>query len=212
MKSGWNALGTVGDALCGLQFYWPETKGQLRGSWRLYKTWRKLEIPTRAPPMPAYIARAFTSYLVSIQDFTMAFLISLGFHTYLRTGEILNLQFKDLQLGDKTGIITVRGGKSGLRNNMDEAIAIYDRCVLELGKIVFLQPHHTHPSAKIWPQSGSSFRKAFYRLNTLFNIEQLEIKPYSLRRGGAIHDYISRGLLEPILLRGQWHVYTWKTV
>ncbi len=198
-------LGTVGDALCGLQFYWPESKGQLRGSWRLYKNWRKLEVPTRAPPMPAYIARAFTCYLVEIKDFTMAFLISLAFHTYLRTGEILSLQFKDIQLGDKTGIVTVRGGKSGLRNNMDEAIAIYDKCVLELGKIVFLQPHHTHPSARIWPQSGSSFRKSFYRLNAVFHIEKLEIKPYSLRRGGATHDYMARGLLEPILLRGRWH-------
>ena len=95
-------LGTVGDALCGLQFYWAEAKGQLqgqlRGSWRLYKTWRKLEIPTRAPPMPAFIAQAFVRFLVDSGDYTLAFLIALGFHAYLRTGEILSLQFQDLQL------------------------------------------------------------------------------------------------------------------
>ena len=151
-------LGAVGDALCGLQFYWPESKGQLRGSWRLYKTWRKLEIPTRAPPIPSFIVQAFVRTLVDSGDYTFAFLIALGFHAYLRTGEILSLQFKDLQLGKQTGIVTIRGGKSGLRNNMDEAIAIYDRCVLELGHLVALGPQHTHPSARIWPKSGTAFR------------------------------------------------------
>ena len=203
--AGGATLGSVGDALCGLQFYWPESKGQLRGSWRLYKTWRKLEIPTRAPPMPSFIAQAFVAALVKNGDYTLAFLIALGFHTYLRTGEILSLEFKDLQLGEKTGIVTIRGGKSGLRNNMDEAIAIYDRCVLELGHIVTLLPQHTHPSAKIWPQSGTAFRKAFASLIETFGLGHLELKPYSLRRGGATHDYILNGLLEPILLRGRWH-------
>ena len=200
-------LGTVGDALCGLQFYWAEAKGQLRGSWRLYKTWRKLEIPTRAPPMPAFIAQAFVKLLVDLEDYTLALLIALGFHAYLRTGEILSLQFKDLQLGSTSGIVTIRGGKSGLRNNMDEAIAIYDQCVLELGHIVVLLPHHTHPAARIWPKSksGTAFRKAFASLVNHFQIDHLELKPYSLRRGGATHDYMLRGLLEPILLRGRWH-------
>lgn len=40
------SLGIIGDALCGLQFYWPEVKGQ-RSSWRLYKNWRRLEVPTQ---------------------------------------------------------------------------------------------------------------------------------------------------------------------
>ena len=30
-------LGTIGDALCGVHFYWPQVKGMLRGSWKLYK-------------------------------------------------------------------------------------------------------------------------------------------------------------------------------
>lgn len=198
-------LGAVGDALCGLQFYWPEAKGHLRGSWRLYKTWRKLEIPTRAPPIPSFIVQAFVRTLVDSGDYTLAFLIALGFHCYLRTGEILSLQFKDLQLGKQTGIVTIRGGKSGLRNNMDEAIAIYDRCVLELGHLVAFSPQHTHPSARIWPKSGTAFRKAFATLIAHFSIQHLELKPYSLRRGGATHDYMKKGILEPILLRGRWH-------
>ena len=136
-------LGSIGDALCGLQFYWPEVKGKLRGTWRLYKNWRRLEVPTRAPPISALIVQAFIGYLMRQEHYTGAFLIALGFHAYMRTGELLNLQFKDLQLGSKTGICTVRGGKSGLRNNIDEAIAIYDRSVLELGHIVTFRSINT---------------------------------------------------------------------
>ena len=38
-----------------------------------------------------------------------------------------------------------------------------------------------------------------------FELERLNYKPYSLRRGGATHDYMQKGILEPILLRGRWH-------
>ena len=198
-------LGSIGDALCGLQFYWPEVKGKLRGTWRLYKNWRRLEIPTRAPPISALIVQAFVGYLMSREFYTSAFLIALGFHAYLRTGELLNLQFRDLQLGSTTGICTVRGGKSGLRNNIDEAIALYDRSVLELGRIVFILPHHQRGTSKVWPFSASSFRKMFAECVKTFSLENLELKPYSLRRGGATHDYIQQGVLESILLRGRWH-------
>lgn len=116
----WHAgstLGSIGDALCGLQFYWPETKGYLRSSWKLYKNWRRIEIPSRAPPISALVVQAFISYLLDDNEVTAAFLIGLGFHAYLRTGELLSLQFRDLQLGTSTGVVTVRGGKSGLRQH-----------------------------------------------------------------------------------------------
>lgn len=198
-------LGSIGDALCGLQFYWPDVKGKLRGTWRLYKNWRRLEIPTRAPPLSALIVQAFVGFLLKKEFYSSAFLIALGFHAYLRTGELLNLQFRDLQLGSKTGICTIRGGKSGLRNNIDEAIALYDRSVLELGRIAFLLPHHERGTSKVWPFSSSSFRKMFADCVRAFQLEQLDFKPYSLRRGGATHDYIQQGVLESILLRGRWH-------
>lgn len=198
-------LGSIGDALCGLQFYWPEVKGHLRGTWRLYKNWRRLEVPTRAPPISSLIVQAFVGYLMSKEFYTSAFLVALGFHAYLRTGELMNLQFRDLQLGSTTGICTIRGGKSGLRHNIDEAIAIYDQSVLELGHIVCLLPQHLHPTSRVWPHSASLFRKTFADCVNTFNLSELHLKPYSLRRGGATHDYIQQGVLEAILLRGRWH-------
>eukprot|EP00438_Fugacium_kawagutii_P020379 Skav214618 [mRNA] locus=scaffold961:36811:43741:- [translate_table: standard] len=198
-------LGTVGDALCGLQFYWPDIKASLKPAWRLYRIWRRLEIPCRAPPITAMIVRAFVNWLVDTGELTAAFLIALAFHTYLRTGEFLSLTFGDLQLGQTTGVVTVRAGKSGLRNNIDEAVAIYDTFVLQLGQLVQLLPHHTTHRALVWPKSATCFRHLFDKCVSHFQLQQLQVKPYSLRRGGATHDFVLSGLLEPILLRGRWH-------
>ena len=204
----WHAghtLGSIGDALCGLQFYWPETKGLLRSSWKLYKNWRRIEVPTRAPPISALVVQAFIALLLKQERVAAAFLIGLGFHAYLRTGELLSLQFRDLQLGTNTGVVTIRGGKSGLRHNMDEAVALYDSFIVQLGQLARLLPHYLYPTSPIWPHSAASFRKIFNECVETFQLTKLDYKPYSLRRGGATHDYMKQGVLEPILLRGRWH-------
>eukprot|EP00438_Fugacium_kawagutii_P035341 Skav207490 [mRNA] locus=scaffold334:64582:72053:+ [translate_table: standard] len=121
-----STLGLIGDALCGLQFYWPGIKPVLKPAWRLFKNWRRLEIPMRAPPISAEIVRAFVTYLLDKSEVAGAFLIALGFHTYLRTGELLALQFRDLQVNAVAGVVTIRGGKTGRRLNVREAVAIYD--------------------------------------------------------------------------------------
>ena len=63
----------------------------LRGSWKLCKNWRKIEIPQRAPPLPRYVCLGIIGHFLMKEQVTMAFLIALGFHAYLRTGEILKL-------------------------------------------------------------------------------------------------------------------------
>ena len=172
---------------------------------KLYKNWRRIEIPTRAPPISALIIQSFVAYLLEEEQIAAAFLVGLGFHAYLRTGELLSLQFRDLQLGSSTGIVTIRGGKSGLRHNIDEAVALYDGFIIQLGHLVRLLPHHKYPTSLVWPYSPAHFRKTFNQCVKFFDLERLDYKPYSLRRGGATHDYMLKGILEPILLRGRWH-------
>ena len=118
---------TGGDALCGLQHYWPQVKGELRGAWRLYRNWRRIEVPQRAPPLPRSIALALIGLFLKWEEPQMAFLVGLGFHTFLRTGEILSLLYTDVHLHRGAhGAVTVRKSKTGLRFNIDEAVAIYD--------------------------------------------------------------------------------------
>eukprot|EP00438_Fugacium_kawagutii_P005000 Skav230039 [mRNA] locus=scaffold465:66745:71032:+ [translate_table: standard] len=199
-----STLGLIGDALCGLQFYWPGIKPVPKPAWRLFKNWRRLEVPMRAPPIPADIVRAFVSYLLDRSEVAAAFLIALGFHAYLRTGELMALQFRDLQVNEVAGVVSIRGGKTGRRLNVCEAVAIYDPVVRQLAMLALLLPHNHHGLCRIWPGSPQSFRALFARCNHHFQLAHLQLKPYSLRRGGATHDFIELGILEPILLRGRW--------
>ena len=115
---------------------------------------------------------------------------------YLRTGELLSLQLRDLQLGRSSGVVTVRAGKSGLRNNIDEAVAIYDPLILQIGHLVQDLPRsNLSPHALVWDGSASKFRKIFSAAIEELNLSCFSFKPYSLRRGGATADYLQLGVL-----------------
>ena len=79
-------LGTIGDALSGMQHLWPQCRRQLHHSWRDFRAWRKIEPPCRAPPLPARLASAFLAWCVFHDELALGVLVGLGFHCLLRTG------------------------------------------------------------------------------------------------------------------------------
>ena len=132
-------------------------------------------------------------------------LILLGFHCFLRTGEMLAIRPCDLLVNDRTGIVTIPKSKSGLRHNMKESIKIEDKKVLLVcQEMISLQRHHGLFKVPFWSQSGTCFRQTFYRCCREFHVEHLQFKCYSIRRGGATADYQSHGSMERTLLRGRW--------
>lgn len=196
-------LGTIGDALCALHYYWPQVKGHLRGSWKLYKNWRRIELPQRAPPLPLPVVRAMVGYLLDRSEPHMAFLTALGYHAYLRTGEILRLRVKDVLLTPTKGVISLEPSKSGLRFNSREAVAIYDKGLHSLWELCHL-PRPMAPEDLVWPRSPQAFRSLFYNALSALKADGEKFQPYSLRRGGATYDYMTQGTMEAIILRGRW--------
>ena len=196
-------LGLIGDALCAVHFYWPQVKGQLRGAWKLYRNWRRIEVPQRAPPLPRRVCRALVSFCLDRSEPEMAFLLALGFHTYLRTGEMLKLQARDVVLSPHHGVVTIRSSKSGLRFNIDESVAVYDFTILRLWELCHIA-RALAPSDFVWNRSAASFRKLFYEAIHFFQLDDLNFAPYSIRRGGATHSFQISQSLESILLRGRW--------
>ena len=196
-------LTLIADVLSGLHFYWPEVRGQLKQSWRLFKSWRRVETPCRAPPLTCELARAFIAKCVAAGNISLATLLGIGFHGLLRTGELLKLRFCDIEHNRHCGVITLHQSKSGLRTGAQEAIALRDSLVLQLLETLF-SVRQPHPGDLLWPHSGGSFRKEFQKLCEYFAVGHLNFKPYSLRRGGATY-LLQVGLpLETILVRGRW--------
>ena len=196
-------LTLIADVLSGLHFFWPEIRGHLRQAWRLFKSWRRVETPSRAPPLTCDLACAFVAKAVAAGNLSLATLIAIGFHGLLRTRELLKIRYTDLEWNRECGVLTLHQSKTGLRTGSQEAVALRDLLVLQLLDTL-VSVHKPHPGDLLWPHSGGSFRKEFQRLCQFFQVENLNFKPYSLRRGGATFLLQMGVALETILVRGRW--------
>ena len=156
------ALTYIADCLSGLHFFWPELRGLLRQAWRMFKQWRRIETPTRAPPMTAVLARAFVARAVATGNLRFAALIAIGFHSLLRTGELLALSFKDLEISSSCGVVSLDRNKTGWRTGSKEAIALRDRLTLQLLDV--LLSAQSPPGEKVWPHSAQKFGADFQRM------------------------------------------------
>ena len=199
------SLHIVSDALCGLHHYEPWTKRQIPQSWRLFATWRKLEGPDRAPPLTRDIIYSWCNYAIDHNQLIFAGLLALGFFALLRTGELLQITAKDLLLGDKAGIVSLRDTKTGKRDNATEMVQFDDIMTLEiLRAVITLQESRGLELTPLWAGSAQQFRNVFSHYNRRFDLDKHRFRPYSLRRTGATYLFQATGSMEQALLKGRW--------
>lgn len=198
-------LNLVADALSGLHYFMPFTKKKLPHSWKLFGIWRRHEVPARAAPLPEDLLWAMIGYSLSQQDFVLASLLGLGFHCFLRTGELLAVRPCDILLNSNGGIVTLPVSKGGSRRDIQESVTIFDpTLILILLELLELKKSLNLYKVPIWTASGTAFRNAFYKLCGTFHVSHLNFRCYSLRRGGATAFFAECGLMEKTLLRGRW--------
>ena len=199
------SLYVVSNALCGLHFYEPLTKHCIPSAWRLFATWRKLEWPSRAPPLTRTIVMSLANYALSHQDLFFAALLCLGFFGLLRTGEMLSLRGRDILCGSKQLVLSLKGTKSGQRNSADETVAIEDPfTILIIQTVLDILKARDALEHCLWEFSNQSFRNHFDIYLRRFHLDHLRFRPYSPRRGGATHLFQVTGSMELALVKGRW--------
>ena len=200
------SLHIVNDGLCGLHHYQPWTKAMVPTAWKLFKVWRRVEAPNRAPPLTAEIVHSMSMYALAHNNLTFAGLLLLGFFALLRTGEILQIRPVDLLLSDASGIVSLKDTKTGLRNAAHETVQFDDSLTLEILRAL-KERKTAEGNAKVpmWLRSAQSFRNEFYHHCKRFDLQGFEFRPYSLRRGGATHLFQQSGSMEMALLKGRWN-------
>ena len=200
--------GDAGNALSASVFAYPNLRGRgrLSESWLLLNTWAKLEAPFRAPPLPGLVVLALIWYLVRRRRYDAAFLVAAGFDGFLRTGEMLNLMNKDVQIGaDNLGAIRFAFTKSGQRHAAFESSTVQDPLVGRLFRLhVAHSPQGQDPEAYIFSGSKCSFYELFEDGLSWLGVSHLRFKPYSLRRGGATAFFRKWKSMELTLERGRW--------
>lgn len=195
----------VNDGLCGLHHYEPWTKGLVPTAWKLFKTWRKIEAPNRAPSLTAAIVHAWALYAIDHHNIVFAAMLLLGFFGLLRTGEVLKLTPSDILVGRSNLLLSLRDTKTGLRNAAQETVNIDDPLSLEVVRaMVNLKREQQLSKVPIWTRSAQAFRNEFRHHCKVFDMEGHLFRPYSMRRGGATHLFQLSGSMEMALLKGRW--------
>lgn len=180
-------LNTISDALSGLHYFLASTKKKPPFSWKPFSAWRRYEVPSRAPPITADLVLGFAGKCLANLDLIMAALLLLGFHCCLRTGELFLISADDILVNSKTGIVHVKASKGRLRRNVKESVTIECPIVRQVVlQMIDIQREAGLSAVPLWTHSGQAFRRtAFYRLCREFDVVHLNLRGYSLTRGGA---------------------------
>ena len=192
----------AGFTLSGVQFSLKK-KRILGGSWQLLKVWQKLEMPSRAPPLPELALKAWVFVAMSWELFDVAVLLLLAFSGFLRTMECLTLEVWQLevQAHHQALVIHLPHAKSGVRRGVHELVTVYDGGVALLVQLLLarLPPH-----GRILQRTEYMFRKVWRALLEGLRLETHGFQPYSLRRGGATTHWQRFKNLERTMELGRW--------
>ena len=193
---------TAGDTLSGIQHFLHIRKS-LHAGWSLFATWNKMELPARAPPLISDILIAMIALCLLHQREDLSTLLSIGFHCMLRTEEMLGIRFEDLSVSSaNVGAVALPWTKSGQIRGAQEIVTIDDPMVgLLIRKHV---ASASGISGKILQGTHAQFRQWFVFLLTSLGLGRFNFRPYSIRRGGATHDFSTFGSIERTVWRGRW--------
>lgn len=188
------------DTLAALQDADPKIKGHLPTSWRLLKVWCQNELPNRAPPMPEPILLAMVGYNILKEHHLFALSLLLGFYGLLRTGEILNLQKHQVEVGSarSPAILSLGLTKGGKRAGSAECVTIH---VAEVTRRLTQWKSSGPPSLV---PSPSKWRTQFSATLAAIGAESFGFRPYSLRRGGATFFFTKHGSMDRLMIQGRW--------
>ena len=188
------------DSIAALQDAEPHLKGHLLGSWRLLKVWSQQEIPNRAPPFPEIVVHAMVGQAIMRHDSCFALSLLLGFYGMMRTGELLSLMSRHVEVSSDDGpaVISLGMTKGGQRQGASESITVTVYDVVRR-----LRAWKSTPSVKL-TESAKAWRAKFAESISALGLDEFQFRPYSLRRGGATFWFSKHGSLDRLLIHGRW--------
>ena len=187
------------DSVAALQDADPHLKGALPGSWRLLKVWGQNELPNRAPPLPESILQALVGRAILNKDEDFALSLLVGFYGMLRTGEILSLQPRQVDVSSSGfAVVSLGMTKGGRRQGAAESVTI------SVFDVVRRLRAWKAKSRTPFAANGSAWRGKFHEYLQALGLESFAFRPYSLRRGGATFWFSKHGSLDRLLIAGRW--------
>ncbi|CAK0851484.1 unnamed protein product, partial [Prorocentrum cordatum] len=175
--------GEANDTLSGVQ-HLLRTRRRYPGAWQLLTVWGRLEIPQRAPPMPAQVCTALAGWALSRGEVAFAAVLLVAFHLCLRAGEVLGLSGGVIFLKPcGRGVVSLPWTKTSCQKGAREQVTLDDPLV---GAVVHMQLQR---DSRLWPGTTRAFHDVFRAGLQQIGCRHLALSPCSLRRGGATHEF-----------------------
>ena len=193
----------VGNFLSGLQHRVPNIKGRMQESWKWWRVRGEKEIPCRAPPLTKSVVLAMSGYLAGQGHLSVGLSICLGFHRFLRTSELTNLRLGQFAFnGDHTEMhVVLPFTKSSRRRGINDSIHVDDS---GLSRRFWTLIRGRQPGDVVMECSAHKFRVLFEAAKNHLGVPD-DVKPCSLRRGGATAYFQEHGSFEKAMEVGRWN-------
>ena len=115
-----DGLSQAESTLAAMHHFAPQLHGRIPGAWKKLKTWRRHELPRRAPPIPPAVVRGIAGLAWVQGRLDVALGVLIGFHCMLRGGEVMGLRFRDCMHFSDTVVLDFGFTKTGLRKGARE--------------------------------------------------------------------------------------------
>ncbi len=120
----------------------------------------------------------------------------------LRTTEMLTITASSFTLDARfTGALALPWTKVGQQRGAQEVVTIDEPWC---GMLLTMAAAQVPPGAPLLKGSFAGFRTFFAKTLATLKLTHCSFKPYSLRRGGATHDFVTHASVQRTLMRGRW--------
>ena len=193
--------GLAGDTLSGVQHFLM-VRRKFSGAWRLLTAWGKLEVPGRAPPMLPAVALGLAGLALLDGRLDYSAILLFGFHAMLRIGEAFAITRERVAFNCSfIGVVDLGMTKGAKRKGAREFVECTESFV---GKILVGALRDLQPGETLLRGSVAAFRQWFSHALVRAEVENHNLKPYSLRRGGATLCFQQSRSMSYVIERGRW--------
>ena len=190
----------AGHTLSAFRRFYPRIRYKLPQAKQFFSNWKSVHVPRQAVPMPPEVALALGGLAITIKEYSLAFLILVGFAAFLRTGEIAGLQPHQIQVDTSSGRLILALPSTKTSRYRTESVVVCDQRLSDLASFVLPRCHDTF----IGGFNPSQFRARLKVLLTFLGLTRFGFTGYSLRRGGASYAFAAGQHFDTLLVRGRW--------
>lgn len=194
-------------AVYGLIYYAPELKERLLLSRRSLRGWERTRVHRSHPPLTWELTVVIALTMARRGLHAEAVASLLAFDCYLRVGEYLRLQFRDVALLDDPRL---GGAHTGMalrlaqtKTGSNQWVTVREPAVVA-AFTQYLQCRTWLPTDRVFPFSLSHWRRVLRSCCASLGLGAIPFVPHSFRHGGATRDYMRGHTIEQIKLHGRW--------